>query len=96
MIVNRLAIIFPAGKTGFNTYFQSLIIITRIEHVHKLTLGGSGAELLDFAELGLETIIDPGQDVVPEMNFTFQNSSCFHHISQFDPACPVSQFQLEQ
>ena len=50
-----------------------MFVYTWVEHVHELALGGSCTQFLHFAELSLETVIDPGQDVVPEMNFTFQN-----------------------
>ena len=35
------------------------------EHVHELALRRPGAQLLDLAELRLETVVDPGEDVVP-------------------------------
>ena len=42
------------------------ISITWEQHVHDLTLSRSGAELLDLPELCLETVVHPGEDLVPE------------------------------
>ena len=37
-----------------------LILLTRKEHIHELAVGGTGAHLLNLADLGLEAAIDPG------------------------------------
>ena len=37
-----------------------LILLTRKEHIHELAVGGTGAHLLNLADLGLEAAVDPG------------------------------------
>ena len=40
--------------------------LTGKEHVHELTLRRTSAELLNFTKLRLETIIDPGENIMSE------------------------------
>ena len=40
--------------------------ITWEQHVHNLALGSSCTQLLDLPELSLETVVDPGEDLMSE------------------------------
>ena len=42
-----------------------MLLLTREQHVHELTVGGPAAHLLDLPQLGVEAVVDPGQHLVP-------------------------------
>ena len=79
MIVNRPTFVIPiADCRRIRKYYRNILatyvnlfVNTWKEHIHQLTLGGPGAQLLNFTELCLEAVIDPGQDVVSGMKFKF-------------------------
>lgn len=39
--------------------------LTWKQHVHELAIGGTRAQLFDFAETALEALVDPGEHIVP-------------------------------
>ena len=39
--------------------------LTWEQHVHELAVGGPATHLLYLAQLGVETVVDPGQHLVP-------------------------------
>ena len=78
MIVNRPTFVIPIADCSIRKFYRNILatyvnlfVNTWKEHIHQLTLGGPGAQLLNFTELCLEAVIDPGQDVVPEMKLKF-------------------------
>ena len=73
MIIHINIIYVLAVRLLLLAIFWSCLIVLRIckrvftwkEHVHQLTVGGPGPELLHLGYLGLEVGVDPGQHLVP-------------------------------